>query len=125
MAVTTTTGTNRRAGAATRCFHCGTPCREDSWRRGWKAFCCQGCLTVFELLTENGLDNFYALSESAGVRVRASRAIQFNYVDEKVVRERLVDFENERTTRVPFRIPAIHCIACVWLLENLFRLMPG
>ena len=24
-----------------------------------------------------------------------------------------------------FRIPAIHCIACVWLLENLFRLHPG
>src|SRR5262249_40220696 len=22
-------------------------------------------------------------------------------------------------------IPAIHCVACVWLLENLFRLHPG
>ena len=41
------------------------------------------------------------------------------------MRERLVDFANERMTRVTFRIPAIHCIACVWLLENLFRLKPG
>lgn len=108
-----------------RCFHCGTPCREDSWRNREKAFCCQGCLTVFELLSENGLDQFYSLSETAGVRVKVSRAAQFAYVDEKVVREKLVDFEDDRLTRVTFRIPAIHCIACVWLLENLFRLKPG
>lgn len=108
-----------------QCFHCGTPCRRDAWRSGGKSFCCNGCLMVFELLTENGLDGFYALAESAGVRVKASRSTQFNYVDEGLVRERLVDFEDERTTRVTFRIPAIHCIACVWLLENLFRLKPG
>ncbi len=125
MAVTSTTGTEWRASALTQCFHCGTPCREDSWPSGGKSFCCNGCLTVFALLAENGLDNFYALSESAGVRVKATRSAQFNYVDEKVVRERLVEFEDERTTRVTFRIPAIHCIACVWLLENLFRLKPG
>jgi Cu+-exporting ATPase len=59
------------------------------------------------------------------VRVKASRAAQFKYVDDRVVRERLVDFEDGRTTRVTFRIPAIHCIACVWLLENLFRLKSG
>ena len=28
-------------------------------------------------------------------------------------------------SRVTFQIPAIHCVACVWLLENLFRLHPG
>ena len=25
-------------------------------------------------------------------------------------------------SRVTFHLPAIHCVACVWLLENLFRL---
>jgi Cu+-exporting ATPase len=40
------------------------------------------------------------------------------------VRQRLVDFSDSRLTRVRFRVPAIHCIACVWLLENLFRLHP-
>ena len=38
------------------------------------------------------------------------------------MRERLVDFSNETLTRVTFQIPTIHYIACVWLLENLFRL---
>jgi Cu+-exporting ATPase len=110
--------------ATVKCFHCGTPCRDGAFARDDKSFCCHGCLTVFELLTENGLSNFYELADSAGVRVKASRENQFQYLDEPVVREWLVDFQDERITRVTFHIPAIHCIACVWLLENLFRLKP-
>lgn len=90
------------------------------------AFCCQGCQLVFELLTENGLSGFYELSENAGVRIGGpAEAEQYQYLDEPVVRERLVNFSNEQITRITFRIPAIHCIACVWLLENLHRLNPG
>jgi Cu+-exporting ATPase len=81
---------------------------------------------VFELLTENGLGEFYSLSDIAGVRIsRAAGADQFKFLDEPAVRERLVDFADARSTRVTFHIPAIHCIACVWLLENLFRLNPA
>ena len=108
------------------CFHCGTPCHTTQFTCDEKFFCCQGCLAVFELLTENGLTEFYQLSETAGVRVNgAERQDQFRFLDEPVVRERLVDFADARLTRVTFHIPAIHCIACVWLLENLFRLRAG
>ncbi len=108
------------------CFHCGTPVRDAAFASAAKHFCCNGCLAVFELLTENGLTDFYTLSENAGVRVKAgTREEQFRYLDAAGVRECLIDFENEKLTRVTFRIPAIHCIACVWLLENLFRLKPG
>ncbi len=93
---------------------------------GDKPFCCRGCRTVFELLTENGLDDYYRLGEAAGVRVKApTGADQFGFLDGPAVRERLVDFTNDRLTKVTLHIPAIHCIACVWLLENLFRLKPG
>lgn len=111
---------------ATSCFHCGLACADGSFALGEKSFCCQGCRTVFELLTENGLENYYQLSETAGVRVKqAASADQFKFLDEPAVRERLVDFTNEQLTKVTLHIPAIHCIACVWLLENLFRLKPG
>ncbi len=126
MAKTTTSfdrETSRRA--TVKCFHCGTGCRDGSFSRGDKSFCCQGCLTVFELLSENGLGEFYALSSDAGVRVQATRADQFKYLDATAVRERLVDFQDDRVTRVTFHTPAIHCIACVWLLENLFRMKAG
>jgi Cu+-exporting ATPase len=108
------------------CFHCGTRCREDSHRNHEKFFCCHGCLTVFELLSENGLGEYYALNSAAGLRIKQSgNEARFAYLDEPAVRERLVDFQNGKITRVTLRIPAIHCIACVWLLENLFRLKAG
>ncbi len=113
------------SGLAT-CFHCGLSCRDSAFQLDEKSFCCQGCRTVFELLTENGLEDYYALGESAGIRVKAPAQVdQFKFLDESAVRERLVDFTNERLTRVTLHIPSIHCIACVWLLENLFRLKPG
>jgi Cu+-exporting ATPase len=112
--------------SARRCFHCGTPCHAGLFASGDHAFCCRGCQTVFELLTENGLADFYNLADNAGVRVNAAPDAQpYRHLDVPAVRERLVDFADDRTTRVTFRLPAIHCIACVWLLENLFRLNPG
>src|SRR6266511_2536297 len=115
-----------RSAAQPLCFHCGTVCRGAVFSKDSKAFCCQGCRTVFELLTENGLGEFYNLGESAGVRVSGTaNEDQFRFLDEPAVRERLVDFTNDDITRVTFYVPAIHCIACVWLLENLFRLKSG
>jgi P-type Cu+ transporter len=72
------------ASAEQFCFHCGTSCRgADVFARHAKAFCCQGCLAVFELLTENGLADFYQLGDRAGVRVRTGASEnQFRYLDQ-------------------------------------------
>jgi P-type Cu+ transporter len=108
------------------CFHCGTLCRGATFALEDKAFCCHGCRTVFEILAAHGLTDFYKLSENAGVRISATaKNEQFQFLDEPAVRERLVDFSDATLTRVTFHLPAIHCIACVWLLENLFQLQPG
>jgi Cu+-exporting ATPase len=114
------------AAACPQCFHCGTLCRAGVFEHEDKAFCCRGCQTVFEILAENGLTDFYQLSDSAGVKINATASEdQFKFLDEPAVRERLVDFSDAKLTRVTFEIPSIHCIACVWLLENLFRLKSG
>jgi len=108
------------------CFHCGTLCRDKAFRRDERYFCCHGCLTVFELLSDNGLAEFYNLSETAGVRVTATAiADRYHFLDEPLVRDRLVDFASDHVTRITFHLPAVHCIACVWLLENLFQLRAG
>lgn len=127
-----TSPTGSRAAAETSpeagesCFHCGTACGGKPLREAGRAFCCQGCLTVFGLLTENGLADFYRLDQRAGVRIAGQGAAgRFDYLDEPEVRERIVNFSNDRVTRVTFRLPAIHCVACVWLLENLFKLQPA
>ncbi len=115
-----------RAAEAAACYHCGTPCGAGACTRGDKAFCCHGCLTVFELLSENGLGHFYDLGQQAGIRIsQAAPEDRFRYLDDPTVRDRLLDFADDSIGKVTFHIPAIHCIACVWLLENLFRLKPG
>lgn len=111
---------------AATCAHCGLPCLTTAVRAHEKSFCCSGCQTVYEILTENGLTHFYELNEKAGVQIkRPSRREQFLFLDEPAVREKLLDFTDGKTSRVTFTVPSIHCIACVWLLENLFQLKPG
>jgi P-type Cu+ transporter len=118
----TTITTRAIAPSQTHCFHCGNQCATPRLTAGERIFCCNGCRTVFELLSENGLTDYYKLDSHAGLRVQADIPEgKFRFLDEPSLRQRIVSFSNQTLTRVLFRVPAIHCIACVWLLENLFR----
>jgi len=108
------------------CFHCGDACLATACTSGEKTYCCQGCLIVHDLLAENGLGHFYDLSRHPGVRGKGpAKREQWAFLDEPALQQRLLDFTDGTLSHVTFRIPTIHCIACVWLLENLFRLHPG
>ncbi len=108
------------------CRHCALPCPEPPVRDGDNHFCCAGCRAVYSILTENGLGRFYDLNDAPGVRPSdAIRDGAFDYLDDEDLRRKLLDFTDSKTSRVTLHIPAIHCIACVWLLENLFQLLPG
>lgn len=125
---------NDRAAAANEhaqpraesCFHCGDACLNASFASGGKTFCCQGCLIVHDLLAESGMAHFYDLSRHPGVRSTGkAKRERWAFLDEPALQQQLLDFTDGKLGRVTFRIPTIHCIACVWLLENLFRLHPG
>ncbi|HEY5909986.1 MAG TPA: heavy metal translocating P-type ATPase metal-binding domain-containing protein [Verrucomicrobiae bacterium] len=114
------------AAGAGRCFHCGEPCRGHEFTRADKVFCCRGCQAVHDILSASGLDQFYRLASAPGVRVRnESGSNTWAYLDDPAVQKRLLDFTDGKLSLVTLKVPGIHCIACVWLLENLFRLHPG
>ena len=114
------------AARSVRCFHCGENCPEQSFGLGGRDFCCFGCQTVFSLLQENGLEQFYQLQAAPGTRIRSvSAAAQWAFLDEPVVAEKLYDYADKTQVKVTLHLPAIHCVACVWLLENLFKLHVG
>jgi P-type Cu+ transporter len=126
LTATVSIGAAKRSHVGAACAHCGTLCRGEDFALDDKSFCCHGCRTVFEILSENGLTDFYKLSATAGVRITAANTTdRYKFLDEPAVRGKLVDFSDSKLTRVTFHIPSVHCIACVWLLENLFRLKPG
>src|SRR5690606_20154689 len=47
------------------------------------------------------------------------------HLDAPEVRTKLLSFASETYARVTFYIPAIHCVSCIWLLENLHKIEPG
>ncbi len=108
------------------CYHCGEPCPDDRFVMAGKVFCCFGCQTVFDLLKANGLEQFYELNASPGLRVRAAdSAARWAFLDDPAVQAKLFDFADHARAKVTLHLPAIHCVACVWLLENLFKLHAG
>ena len=107
------------------CSHCGEPCPDVAIRLADKHFCCLGCQTVYSLLHENGLGTYYALETTPGTRVKPVGARKWVFLDDPAVGEKLFDFADAAQIRVTLHLPVIHCVACVWLLENLFKLHPG
>jgi len=107
-----------------QCYHCGQPCEETLWFEE-KPFCCYGCKTVFEILQTNDLCEYYSLDSRTGISVGNVTDESFTYLDEPEIRKKVLTFDSENFARVSFTIPAIHCISCIWLLENLQRIQQG
>lgn len=107
-----------------KCFHCGETCI-DSFFNDDKVFCCVGCKTVYEILQENNLCDYYHIDDGHGTTMRNNAGQSFAYLDEPAVRAQILSFDSPGIARVTFAVPAIHCISCVWLLEKLQSLDTG
>ncbi len=107
------------------CFHCGEVCKDRSIAIGDKIFCCSGCKTVYEILNENKLSNYYSIDSKPGISPISSNDGKFDYLDEIQVSEKLIDFKDAEISLVTFSIPQMHCSSCIWLLENLYKLNSG
>lgn len=100
-----------------RCRHCATPCDGE--------FCCDGCEQVHELLREGDLVRYYELREGPGQpAVDAIRPLADDaWLDVESARiAGTVDEPGDASlTLVALDVEGLHCTACVWLIEELFR----
>ncbi|HQQ94108.1 MAG TPA: heavy metal translocating P-type ATPase metal-binding domain-containing protein [Bacteroidia bacterium] len=110
----------------TACYHCGEDVVEKGFRIGEKDFCCMGCKTVYEILNDNGLCEYYDLESQPGINQRqAIREGKFGFLDDEKVVAQLLHFRQGRESHVRFYLPQMHCSSCIWLLENLGRVNAG
>jgi len=109
------------------CYHCGEDCQEEIIHFDEKDFCCTGCKLVYEVLSENDLCSYYEIADNPGSSQKATSGEKnrFDYLDDREVIQKLLDFQNEVESHITFYIPQIHCASCIWLLENLHRLNAG
>lgn len=108
---------------STTCFHCGNDCYTEDFHKDEKAFCCTGCLSVYTILSESKLGNYYALNPHPGATKNTENE-KFAYLDEPEINAKLIDYKDEHKTIISLYIPSIHCSSCIWLLEHLYTLHP-
>jgi len=109
-----------------KCYHCGEDCIDETLYFDDKAFCCQGCQTVYEILNGSDLCQYYDLEKNPGVQLKnPERQEKYAYLDNEEIVSKLYDFRDGTLRKVTFYVPTIHCSSCIWLLENLYKLREG
>ena len=116
--------TGIRAISMEQCFHCGDSCGRSPIIHKEKAFCCNGCKTVFDILHDNGLDYYYELAQNPGTSQKLQKD-RYEYLDNPEIVNSLLQFSEGNRQIIKLEIPAIHCSSCIWILENLSKLHPG
>lgn len=106
-----------------KCYHCGDECINETIQLADKNFCCQGCKTVYQVLNQSDLCDYYELNQNPGTSQRITvRKDKFSFLNDEKIEQQLISFRNSEQTHVTFYLPQIHCSSCLWLLENLHRL---
>lgn len=117
-----------------RCIHCGNPLGSVE---GYvdRQFCCHGCKTVYEILHQRGLKQYYELRKK-GDHLRAALPASelkesYSYLDDpefqKLYSSGTSSDVNEasKSARMQFYLEGVHCVACVWLIEKVPEFLPG
>lgn len=108
------------------CDHCGDEVlSQHKYVFKDKVFCCNACKMVFQLLTENQLDTFYQLESKSGIRPKQFQAHKYDFLEVPEIRKKFIDFEDETFIKITLFLPEIHCSSCIYLLENLPKLLPA
>ncbi len=113
-------GAASKSPATGVCLHCATamPATDDD------PFCCRGCAEVYRLLHDEGLDRYYDLGGGAGhpVVLRGEPKERDHKWLEPIVARLTAE---TGLHRIVLDVQGVHCAACVWLFEELFRRAKG
>lgn len=106
------------------CAHCADICIAPIKGYG-NTFCCEGCKTVYSILKENDLTEYYELTDNPGFSIKKSDNDRYSFLKNESIANSIIHFRERDFARISFHIPNIHCSSCIWLLENLGRIHEG
>ncbi|WP_169940026.1 heavy metal translocating P-type ATPase [Campylobacter sp. RM15925] len=101
----------------TKCAHCHQSFEDSVMiESGGNKFCCNGCKSVFEILSSSGLSEFYdRLGKNVLSPVKSSAQKDENL---ELAYQNYVKNENG-FSKISLVIDGIHCAACIWLNEKV------
>lgn len=107
------------------CYHCGDSCKNELITFNDKNFCCYGCKSVYEILNQNDLSDYYKIENAPGIKNKTVNDNYYKFLDIEEIANPLFEFKEKERRVVRLFLPEIHCTSCVWLLENLHQLNKG
>ncbi len=116
------TDTHTTESITQHCYHCGEICQSGTLEQDGLQFCCHGCLTVYELLGEGDLCNYYTLQDAPGRKTEDVVSEKFLILDDPKIADSFILYQDEANRQVRFYIPYMHCSSCIYLLQNLHKL---
>ncbi|MGB0993079.1 MAG: heavy metal translocating P-type ATPase, partial [Akkermansiaceae bacterium] len=99
------------------CVHCSNPLEVSQEASG---FCCTGCEFVYQLIHDEGLENFYDLKREDTLAPLSDKPFQkhdFSWLQPAS--------NNDGLCRWDGSLQGISCIGCVWLVEKLYMRHDG
>lgn len=112
-----------RTGTAVEatCAHCGTPIPRAA---EGKKFCCNGCAYVYNLIHDEGLEQFYDLRDKPLTPVNAQTLKERDtvWLEEAMT---AAETAQPQSPSLRMELQGISCVGCVWLIERLFQKRPG
>ncbi|MFO1525526.1 MAG: heavy metal translocating P-type ATPase metal-binding domain-containing protein [Turneriella sp.] len=105
------------------CAHCGAAAAQIT--SGDNRFCCQGCAQVYSILRDHNLLGFYDIGDNQIESLRGQPQGDYSYCDTDWFRKLFVREAGAGRYSIRLKLPAIHCAACVWLLEKLPEMLQG
>ncbi len=108
------------SGRVQSCLHCGTPLDD-----GQQDFCCAGCSCVHSLIQQNGLDRYYRLRPGmiAPVSPSATTAVDFSWL--KTRQQSAEAPSGPDLAELSCQLQGLSCVACVWLVDQIYQRQPG
>ncbi|MEB2787691.1 heavy metal translocating P-type ATPase [Campylobacter upsaliensis] len=102
-----------------KCEHCKLNFKQEQMReKNGLFFCCKGCESVYEILQDNGLDEFYQRLGNQSLKpVNLSK--EFKNYDE------FIHMSQDGFSEIHLLIHGIECAACIWLNEKILIRQKG
>lgn len=108
------------------CAHCGLDVPAGRIEPGAaRQFCCSGCATVYAVLHDAGLEQYYRLRDAASARPAAPSGKSHAELDDPAFQATCTRPLPGGLVSAELYLEGVHCAACVWLVERVPLVVPG
>ncbi|MBV35983.1 MAG: ATPase P [Rickettsiales bacterium] len=114
------------------CFHCELPIPKGFDKTlqvsgEERAFCCEGCLAVADMIVQNSLEDYYKFRTESGEKPDAIVDLEneLKAFDQADVQQEFIVSQTDNNNNILLYADQIRCSACAWLLERTLSRLQG